>query len=62
MFNKLLMAVGLAKAPSPLRRFLGTKAFIGTVPALAYFGWKYRGHIAELVRHRERGGTATATV
>ena len=62
MLKKILMAVGLAKAPSPIRRFVGAKAFFGTIPALGYLGWKYRGKIRGLFdknRGESRGDLTT---
>lgn len=55
MFNKLLLALGLAKGPGPFRRFVTTKALLGTLPALGLLGWRYRDRIADIVRHRQLG-------
>jgi hypothetical protein len=72
MLEKILMTVGLAKGPSPIRKFIGATAFFGTIPALGYLAWKYRGKIkslfannpgesaGELTAHGERGDLMNA--
>lgn len=42
MFKKLLLAVGLAKAPTPVRTYVAASSFFGTIPALAWVAWKNR--------------------
>lgn len=50
MFKKLLFALGLAKAPPPVRTYLATSSFVGAPLALAYVAWKYRDKIGPLLR------------
>jgi hypothetical protein len=54
MFKKLLMAIGLRKAPPPVRSYLAASSFVGFLPALAFVAWKYRDRIGPAVR-RLRG-------
>lgn len=61
MLKKILMAVGIAKSPSPIRKFIGAKAFFGTIPALGYVGWRYRGKIASLFRRGSDHGRGELT-
>ena len=50
MFKKLLFALGLAKAPPPVRTYLATSSFVGAPLALAFVAWKYRDKIGPLLR------------
>lgn len=59
MLKKLFVRLGLSKAPSPIRRFLGARMFLGTIPALAYVGWRNRHRLlGVLERRRHAGGHA----
>lgn len=60
MLKKLFVRLGLSKAPSPIRRFLGAKMFLGTIPALAYLGWRNR-HRLRGALERRRHASAHAT-
>ena len=53
MFKRILLALGLRKAPPPIQRYVAASSFVGTVPALAYVLFKHRGEIAGLI-HRAR--------
>lgn len=50
MFKKLLMAIGLRKAPAPVRNYLALSSFFGAVPALAYVAWKNRDRIRPILQ------------
>lgn len=50
MFKKLLLTLGLAKAPAPIRSYFVTSSFVGAPLALAYVAWKYRDKIAPVLR------------
>ena len=42
MLTKILMALGLRKAPMPVRHYLAVSSFVGAVPAIAWVAWKNR--------------------
>ena len=54
MFKKILFALGLAKAPAPVRSYLKASSFVGVVPALAFVAWKYRDQIKPLIKRGQR--------
>lgn len=59
MIKKLLLALGLRRAPAPVRSYLAASSFVGGLPAIAFVAWKYRSNIKQLVaRARSRGGSA----
>lgn len=45
MLKKILMALGLRKAPAPVRSYLAVSSVFGAVPALAYVAWKNRDRL-----------------
>ena len=57
MFKKLLLAVGLAKAPAPIRTYVAASSFFGTIPAIAGVAWKNREAIKSGIQ-RLRGRQA----
>jgi len=65
MRMKILMALGLRKAPAPVRSYLAVSSFFGAVPALAYVAWKNRDRIRPLAQRatsRRQATAATAAV
>lgn len=60
MIKKLLFALGLAKAPAPVKSYLAVSSFVGTVPALAWLAWKNRRAIQSAVRRVTARPAATA--
>ncbi len=50
MLMKILMALGLRKAPAPVRNYLAVSSFFGAVPALAYVAWKNRDKIGPVLQ------------
>lgn len=60
MLRRLLLALGLAKAPAPVRNYLAVSSFVGTVPALAYVAWKNRSKIAPLLQRATSRGRGQA--
>ena len=50
MFKRILLALGLRKAPAPVRRYVAASTFVGGIPALAYVLFKHRGEVAGLFR------------
>ena len=55
MFKRLLLGLGLISAPAPVRSYLKASSFIGTIPALAFVAWRYRGQLRSfLARSRAR--------
>jgi len=58
MLKKILMAIGIAKAPTPVGKFVSAKAMFGTLPALAILGWKYRSQIKSLVQRQGHASPA----
>jgi hypothetical protein len=50
MFKKILITLGLAKAPMPVKSYLVASSFVGTLPALAFVAWKYREKIVPVFR------------
>ena len=53
MFKRILIALGLSKAPAPIKRYVAASSFVGGLPALGYVLFKHRGDIANLF-HRAR--------
>jgi hypothetical protein len=72
MLKKLLLALGFAKAPPPVRSYLAVSSFIGAVPALAWVLWRNRDRIRPMLqrassridtmRARSHAGAEAATV
>jgi hypothetical protein len=62
IFMKILMALGLRKAPAPVRSYLTVSSFFGAVPALAYVAWKNRDKIRRVVQRVTSRRQAAATV
>ena len=57
MIKRILLALGLRKAPAPVQRYVAASSFVGGIPALAYVLFKHRGEVADLVRRaRSRFG------
>jgi hypothetical protein len=50
MFKKLLLALGFAKAPAPVRSYLTVSSFVGALPALAWVLWRNRNRIRPLLQ------------
>ena len=50
MLKKILLTLGLAKAPAPIRTYVVASSFVGAVPALAWVAWKNRDWLRSLVR------------
>lgn len=50
MLRSLLVNLGLAKAPAPIRSYVTASSFFGVLPAVAFVGWKYRSQIADFAR------------
>lgn len=50
MFKKLLITLGLAKAPAPVRSYFVASSMFGTIPALAFVAWKNRDRIRGLLQ------------
>ena len=51
MWKKLLITLGLAKAPAPIRTYFAVSSFVGAIPALAYVAYKHRDKLRALM-HR----------
>jgi hypothetical protein len=58
MFNNILRNLPFGRRPAP--RPYGKMGGGALLPALAYFGWKYRDRIKSFVRSR-MGGRASTT-
>lgn len=50
MFKRILLALGLSKAPAPIQRYVAASSFVGGLPAIGYVLFKHRGDIANLLR------------
>jgi hypothetical protein len=50
MLKRLLISLGLSKAPVPVQRYVAASSFVGGVPALAYVLFKHRRDLASLVQ------------
>ncbi|MDO9016235.1 MAG: hypothetical protein Q8S73_09765 [Deltaproteobacteria bacterium] len=50
MLKQILIAIGLRKAPTPVRNYVAASSLVGGVPALAYVAWRHRDQIAALWR------------
>lgn len=48
MLKRILLALGLRKAPAPIQRYVAASSFVGGLPALAYVLFKHRGEVAGL--------------
>jgi hypothetical protein len=48
MLKRILIAIGLAKAPTPIKSYVMASSFIGTVPALLWVAWRNRDRIRAL--------------
>lgn len=62
MLKRILIMLGLSKAPAPVRSYLAASSFVGVVPALAWVAWKNRDKIRPLMQRvtNARGTTAGA--
>lgn len=62
MFNNILRNLPFGRRPAPPPRRFGRMGGGALLPALAYFGWKYRDQIKSFVRSRmgNRGAATTA--
>ena len=59
MIKQLLVALGLRKAPAPIRSYVTVASLFGTVPAIAWVAWKNRDRIRSFaggLRHQEPAG------
>ena len=64
MLKKLLLTLGLAKAPAPIRTYFAASSFVGAVPALAFVAWRNRAQLKALfqrVTHRQPQRLAATT-
>jgi hypothetical protein len=50
MLMKILIALGLRKAPAPVRNYLAVSSLFGGVPALAYLAWRNRDKIRPVLQ------------
>jgi hypothetical protein len=50
MLKRILIALGLSKAPVPVQRYVAASGFVGGLPALGWVLFKHRGDIANLLR------------
>ena len=50
MIKKLLFALGVAKAPAPVKSYFAASSFVGAPLALAFVAWRYRDKIGPLLR------------
>ena len=63
MLKKILLTLGLAKAPAPVKTYFAVSSLFGAVPALAYVGWKNRDRIRSVFQratHAEAPRLASA--
>lgn len=64
MMKKLLVALGLRKAPAPIRSYVGVASIFGTIPAIAWVAWKNRDRIRSFVggmrQHQQPAGALAA--
>ncbi len=61
MLKRILIALGLRNAPTPVRTYVAASGLVGGLPALAYVAWRHRDKIAALwrtVTTRRRAATA----
>ncbi|MDB4946649.1 MAG: hypothetical protein JWP97_6183 [Labilithrix sp.] len=49
LLKKILVAIGIAKAPAPVKSYLTVSSFFGAVPAVAWVAWKNRDAIRSAV-------------
>lgn len=49
MLKNLLVRLGLARAPAPVRSYFMASRF-GLVPAAAYVGWRYRRELMDVAK------------
>lgn len=61
MLKKLLLALGLSKAPAPLRSYVKASSLMGVLPALAFVAWKYRDQIKPLIKRGQRQLSAASS-
>lgn len=50
MFKKMLVRLGLRKAPTPVRTYLMVSSVAGGIPAALLLAYKYRRKIAPMLR------------
>lgn len=53
MIKRILLALGLSKAPAPIQRYVAASSFVGGLPALGYVLFKHRGDIVNLLRRAQ---------
>lgn len=53
MLKKILVMVGLAKAPTPVKSYVAASSLFGAVPAIAWVAWRNRDAIRGAI-HRLR--------
>ena len=49
MITKLLVALGLRKAPAPIRSYVTAASLFGPGPAIAWVAWKNRDRIRSFI-------------
>jgi hypothetical protein len=54
MFKRILIALGLASAPRPLKSYMMASSFVGTGPALAFVAWRYRNQLMPALGQAKR--------
>lgn len=52
MLKRILIAIGLKKAPTPVRSYFLVSSMFGVVPALAWVAFKNRDRIRSFVEQR----------
>lgn len=60
MLKRILIMLGMSKAPAPVRSYLAVSSFVGVVPALAWVAWKNRDKIRPLLQRVTNARAATA--
>jgi hypothetical protein len=55
MFKRILLALGLRKAPAPIQRYVAASSIAGGVPAIAYVLFKHRRDLASLLQRLRSG-------
>lgn len=59
MLKRILIMLGMSKAPAPVRSYLAASSFVGVVPALAWVAWKNRDKIRPLLQRVTNHRAAT---
>jgi hypothetical protein len=60
MLKRILMAIGLRKAPSPVRSYFAVSSMFGAVPAIAWVAWKNRDRIRPMLQRVTSRSQGTA--